>query len=650
MPSPFDTLFGFLSSQPFHMALAVTILAGAIYGFVSEKLPPDVTALLALLALLVTGVLTPLEAFSGFSHPATVSVAAVLVLSAGLQQTGALAFVARRLLAPIGRSEILLTIVLMVVIAGLSAFINNTAAVAVFIPVVLEVCRRTGNSPGRLLMPMAHAATFGGMCTLIGTSTNLISHEFARHAGLPGFSMFELGKVGLPMMIAGFAYILIVGRWFLPRGAANVTELPERPGHYAAELVIKNGSRWIGSAFQEHRIERDHELEVIDLLRDDRPITHEVPPPLFQAGDRLNVRGALARVLSLAKSAGLELHRPGAPYESVAVEQPAPVADVAGAEAVKDAPPAEEGPKLPRTGDAPKPARGNDAPVALPLAEVVVLPASGLIGRTLKDARFAERFDTTVLALHRPNQALSERPSETPLHAGDVLVVEGTHAAIGALAGTPGFLLSGAPLQTDERPEKLGIAILTLVGVVLSISLGLLPVVTAATAGCAVLMVTGCLKPREAYQAIDWSVIFLLAGSLALGVALEKTGLTAALAAGLAFLSGSTGPYVVVAGFLILSMLVSEFMSNSGTVALLGPVALSTSAQLGVNPMALLAAVTFGASASFAMPIGYQTSLMIYGPGGYRFKDFIRMGIPLDLLLAAIALWLIPQFWPLTPQ
>jgi di/tricarboxylate transporter len=664
MPSFYEAAFGFFAWQPVQMALAVTILAGALYGFISEKLPPDVTALLALLALLVTGVLTPLEAFSGFSHPATVSVAAVLVLSAGLQRTGALSFVARRVLAPLGSSEILLTVVMMAVIGGISAFINNTAAVAVFIPVVLEVCRRTGHSPGRLLMPMAHAATFGGMCTLIGTSTNLVAHEFARHAGLPGFTMFELGKVGLPMMLAGFAYILVVGRWFLPRGAVDPVALPGRPGQYAAELVVTGESRWVGGEFDERRIERDHEVDVVDLVRGETSITRMSPAPRLLPGDRLRVRGTLEHVLALATRARLAHHRPDAATAAVtqnagdaaagsgvaALASPAPPdhgafasgagQGSAGTPQTQAADRAAAAPAAAETGAADQP--------RLPLAEVVVLPGSPLLGRTLKEARFAERFDTTVLALHRPNQPLFDHPAQTPLHAGDVMLVEGTHAAIGALAGTHGFLLVGEAAPSEERPDKLGIALLTILGVVFTISLGILPVVTAATAGCAVLMVTGCLKPREAYQAIDWSIVFLLAGALALGLALEKTGLTALLAGSLAHMSGASGPFVVMAGFLLLSMLVSEFMSNSGTVALLAPIALSTAAQLGVNPMALLVAITFGASAAFAMPIGYQTSLMIYGPGGYRFKDFIRMGIPLDLLLAALALWLIPQIWPLT--
>ena len=279
---------------------------------------------------------------------------------------------------------------------------------------------------------------------------------------------------------------------------------------------------------------------------------------------------------------------------------------------------------------------------------MVVLTTSGLVGQTLKDARFAERYDAVVLALRRRGE-VSERPSETPLHAGDMLLVEGERSALRALAEARGFLVVGTPAHPEARPGRLVITVATLLAVVAVVTLGWLPIVTAATAGCAVLMLTGTLRPREAYRAIDLSLVFLLAGSLALGAALEKTGVTDVLAVWLTQLSTATGPFVIVACFFFVAVLLSELMSNSGTVALLGPVTVAVAAKMNVNPMSLLAAITFGSSAAFAMPIGYQTSLMIYGPGGYRFRDFLRMGIPLDLLLALLALWLIPVFWPLTP-
>lgn len=600
--------------------VTLLILAAAMYGFVSERLAPDVTALLALLALLLTGVLTPYEAFSGFSHPATISVAAVLVLSAGVERTGVLTYIARRLLTPIGNSELTLTVVIMVIISAISAFINNTAAVAVFIPVVIEVCRRTAASPSRVLMPMSHAATFGGMCTLVGTSTNLVAHEFALSHGLRGFSMFELGKVGLPMLLAGFAYMVFVGRRFLPRtqpGDVLAMQLGER---YLAELIVEPDSSWIGTEINAEHFERDFDVDLIRVLRAHQPLPISDPGVVFAPYDSLLVRGPLEHVLKLTSQNGLELHRPGILSHENETQQ----READGAETPDEKKEEDEHPQL---------------------AEVVVLTTSGLIGRTLKATRFAERYDAVVLGLRRRGE-VNDRPSIIPLHAGDMLLVEGKRDALQALAETRGFLVVGTPAHPEQRPGKLVITIMTLLAVVLVVSFGVLPIVTAATAGCAVLMLTGCLRPNEAYRAIDLSLVFILAGSLALGTALNKTGITTVLADWLAGVSATTGPFLVMAGFFVLAVVVSELMSNSGTVALLGPITIAVATKMGINPMSLLAAITFGASAAFAMPIGYQTSLMIYGPGGYRFKDFILMGIPLDLILALLALLLIPYFWP----
>lgn len=600
--------------------VTLLILAATMYGFVSERLAPDVTALLALLALLLTGVLTPYEAFSGFSHPATISVAAVLVLSAGVERTGALTYIARRLLTPFGSSELTLTVVIMVIIGAISAFINNTAAVAVFIPVVVEVCRRTAASPSRVLMPMSHAATFGGMCTLIGTSTNLVAHEFAISHGLRGFSMFELGKVGLPMLVAGFAYMLFVGRKFLPRTQPGDVLAMQLGEQYLAELIVEPDSSWIGTEISAKHFERDFDVDLIRVLRAGQSLAVANAGFVFAPFDSLLVRGPLEHVLKLTSQNGLELHRP----KILSPEDEAQAQEADQAEVPDEKKEDDEHPQL---------------------AEVVVLTTSGLVGRTLKAARFAERYDAVVLGLRRRGE-VNDRPSITPLHAGDMLLVEGKRDALQALAQTRGFLVVGTPAPPEQRPGKLVITIITLMAVVLIVSFGVLPIVTAATAGCAVLMLTGCLRPHEAYRAIDLSLVFILAGSLALGTALNKTGITTVLADWLAGVSATTGPFLVMAGFFILAVVVSELMSNSGTVALLGPITIAVAAKMGINPMSLLAAITFGSSAAFAMPIGYQTSLMIYGPGGYRFKDFIRMGIPLDLILAILALLLIPYFWP----
>lgn len=606
---------GYLGLDPGDVRLALTlaVLVAAVYLFVTEKLAPDLTALLALLALLLCGVLTPAQAFAGFSHPAVVSVAAVVVLSAGIERTGALAFVARRLLAPLGRSEWLLTLAVMLAIGALSAFLNNTAAVAIFIPVVLETCRRTGASPGRILMPMAFAATLGGMCTLMGTSTTLVVHEYARGQGLPGYTMFELARLGLPIAGAALVYLLVVGRFLLPRTRVTEDELA-RSDEYLSELVIPSGSSWIGTPVRARALARDHDLELLVISRGGQALDPERGDLTFAAGDGLRVRGRLADVLTLASRGGIELHRP------------------------RDAEPAP--PAATETSAARAPGT-----VTTRLAEIVVLPGNDLIGRTLKAARFAHVHDAVVVALRRRGRAFG-RPSTTPLRTGDVLVVEGANDALVRLSQAPGFLVVGTPTPPDVKHDKVLIAVATLVAVVSAVALGWMSIVAAATAGCALLVLTGCLSLRQAYEALDLSVVFLLAGAMAIGTALETTGAPGHLAALLSSFGGGTNPMLVVAGFYVAAVVLSEFMSNSGAATLLCPVAVTVAERLGFAPMSLLAAVTFGCSAAFAMPIGYQTSLMIYGPGGYRFRDFVRVGLGLDVLVGVIVLALIGGLWP----
>lgn len=589
-------------------AITTAVFVAAVWSFVTERIPPDLTAFLALLALLISGVLSPMEAFGGFSHPATVAVAAVVVLSAAIERTGALSFIARRVLEPLGRIEIVLTGALMLTIGSISAFLNNTAAVAVFIPVVLEVCRRTQASPGRLLMPMAHAATLGGMCTLIGTSTNLVAHEYAVSQGLAGFRMFELGQVALPCAVAGFVYMLFVGRWFLPKTQAAQVEDFRSGSAYVAELVIGMTSPWLGRAVDARLIARDHELELVELIRGGAALDLRTPKLRFEGGDRVLLRGKLDPILKLARTPGMDVHRPGSTLVP-------------------------EGP----------PERDGDSHV---IAEVVVLVNSGLLGRTIKESRFAETYDAVVLAIRR-RENLWDRPSTTPLLPGDVLVVEAPRESLRRLSNRPGFVVIGALPPMEKLGRGVVLPLLVLAGVVAVAALGLAPIVTSATAGCALLMLAGRLKPREAYQAIDLSIVFMLAGSLALGAALTKTGIAVAFASLLGGLAPSMNPWYILAAFFFVSMTLSEFVSNSGTVALLGPVALAVAKSMGIQPTPLLVAVTFGASAAFAMPIGYQTSLMIYGPGGYKMRDFLALGLALDIIIAAVALWLIPQYWPL---
>jgi di/tricarboxylate transporter len=535
-----------------------------------------------------------------------------LVLSAGIEKTGALSFLARRLLLPLGHSELLTTAAIMVSIGVLSAFINNTAAVAVFIPIVLEVCRRTSASPGRVLMPMSHAATIGGMCTLVGTSTNLVAHEYARNQGLQGFSMFELGQVGIPMVILGYAYMLFVGRLFLPRNKSTEMSATSRVESYLAELIVGEDSTWVGKAVDPTAFEREHDLDLLEVVRGDTRLKVSEANETYAPGDSLLVRGSLEPVLKLISQEHITVHQPDSETTEIDFRLP-----------VQQDPPRDE---------------------SLRMAEVVVLTPSGLVGRTLRDARFAETHDVIVVALKQRERTVG-RPTTISLHAGDILVVEGTADDLDELARSKGFLVVGDVKMPEQQTGKVLITLLTLVGVILSVSLGFVPIVTAAVAGCASLILFKCLRLREMYRAIDMSIVFLLAGSLALGAALEKTGVTTIIANAMIGMGSDVHPVMMIAVFLVAAIVISEFMSNSGTIPLLAPIAITVANKTGIEPMALIAAITFGSTAAFAMPIGYQTSLMIYGVGGYRVKDFVTMGIVLDLLLALLALLLIPYFW-----
>lgn len=600
--------------SPLHIGIVLATLVGAIYAFVRQKFSPDVTALLVLLVLVISGVLTPAEGFGGFSHPATVSVAAVLVLSASLERTGVFSLLARRVLARLGGSELLFGAVLILTVGGLSAFINNTAAVAIFLPIVLETCRRTGARPARFLLPLSFASMFGGMCTLIGTSTNIVVHEYARSVGLSGFGMFEFARVGLPLFGIGALYLLVVGRWLLPHGEP----LSEKRNHfglaeYIVDVYVEPASTWVGMRADPERFRRDHDLELIGIWRADAMLRRTPPWPKLMAGDRLRVHGHLEEVMALVTRQGLHL----APSGREVVPPLAPWS-------------------------------GKQTEEELVLAEVVLLPASPAVGHALETVRQRALYDATILGMRRAGREPKALAVGEILRAGDALLLQLPPSQLQALTRDPAVLVTSATAKPQARTGRLALSLVTLAAVVTTAAFGLLPIVTAASAGCLLLMATGALSPRQAYESINWQIIFMLAGVLALGTAMEKSGLAWLLAQALSFVGTHVEPWVALSMVYLLTVLLTEVMSNSATAVLLVPVALHTASQLGAPPEPFLMAVAMGASTAFASPVGYQTNLMVYGPGGYRFADFVRVGLPLDLLFWIAATLLIPRFWPLT--
>lgn len=584
------------------IALVLIIVLAAVVLFSTERFSVDVVALLILGTLLITGLVTPSEGISGFSNPATVTVAAMFVLSSGLNRTGALAALGQALIRH-GKNQTMLLLLVMAGVALVSPFINNTAAVAVFLPLVAGAAASRNISSSLLLIPLSFASQFGGVCTLIGTSTNLLVSSIAARAGVGAFGMFEFSKLGLIMVAAGVIYFLVAGRWLLPkRRAAQLTQAYSL-GEYIAELRAVAGSPLLGKTVSEAKLGEAYDITVLEILRGEHKIWFPLDEPLRE-GDVLLVRGAVKELFKLKNSVGLELQ----PEFKLQERQ------LAGEQ--------------------------------MELVEVLLAPQSRLTGRTLKNLDFHWRYKSLVLALHRRGSILREQLANVRLRAGDALLLLGPKAAIARLREDDSFLVLEPRRDVVLDRRKAPVA-LVIVGLVVALAaLNALPIVATALLGCGAMVVTGCLRAEDAYRAIEWKVVVLLAGVLPLGMALEKTGAAQMLADHALGAARDAGPVMVLAALYLLTATLTEFMSNNAAAVLLAPVAISTAAKLGLDPKPFLIAVTFAASTSFATPVGYQTNTMVYNAGGYRFSDFLKVGIPLNLIFCALAAYFIPRFWP----
>ena len=589
----------------FEIILVLVILAGAVACFATERLPVDLVALLVLSALFVSGILTPEQAISGFSNTATVTVAAMFVLSGGLARTGAVVLLGKQL-AAVGRLGFRAALIaLMVVIGVVSAFINNTAAVAIFLPIVLGMARDMGVSPSKLLIPLSFASMFGGVCTLIGTSTNILVSSIATQHGEPAFGMFELARLGLVMGAAGILYMLTAGVRIIPdRRAGGDLAQSYGMGDYLTEILVLPESPAVGRPLRESPLVRDLDLDVLEIHRDGRRMPAPGAQTVLDAGDLLRVRCDVQKIVRAEAQEGIVL-KSGLKW---------------------------------REGDL------QDASGAA-LLEAMIAPGSALEGRTLKETGFRQIYGGTALAIRHRGEVMRERLGTTRLQSGDVLLVEVRRDRVEALKRNSDFVIVSEVALDEPRREKLLVAAAIVAGVVATAALGLLPIVASAILGSVLLVLARCLTLDEAYQAIEWRVIFLLGGILPLGVALETTGAAALLSSLLVDTIGVWGPVALVAAFYLLTSLLTEAMSNNATAALLAPIAISAATSLDVDPRPFLVAVTFAASASFMTPVGYQTNTLIYGPGHYRFSDFLRVGTPLNLLFWLLATLLIPRFW-----
>ena len=580
--------------------IVLGILIGIVVLFVSEKYPLDIVAMLGLGVLLVLGLVTLEEGFSGFNNQATLTVAAMFVLSAGLQKTGATAAVGR-LMVRFSRNHYTALVVIMVIVTIMSAFVNNTAAVAVFIPLVTILANRRRISASRLLIPLSYASQFGGVCTLIGTSTNLLVSSISEEAGYGAFSMFEFTRLGLVLFVTGVAYFMLLGRWLLPDRQTPELAATYQLGEYVTELRIRHGSPLVGKSVLESRLGADHDITVLRV----RNAGEEGWAPLrrtLQSDDVLLVRGALPDLIRLRGTMGLRIN---ADFE------------------LRD-----------------ETLQSED----LRLIQALVGPGSRLIGRTLKETDFRSRYKALVLGMQRKGETINDKLSSVKLGLGDSLLIQAHETRIRDLRrGDDLIVLNEIPGSVLRQKAPLAIGILVVV--VGLAAFNVIPILVAAVLGCVALVMTRILRPEDVYRSINWQVIFLLAGVLPLGVAMHTSGAAGWLAEQTVRLVGDMGPVAVLAAFYLLTAILTETMSNAAAAVLLAPIAISTAEQIGVDPRPLMMAITFAASTGFSTPVGYQTNTMIYNPGGYRYTDFLRAGMPLNIIFWILAVFFIPRLW-----
>jgi di/tricarboxylate transporter len=583
------------------LEIAFVLFVGlcALALFVTEKLRVDVVALLVMVTFISTGVISPEQGISGFSNPATVTVAAMFVLAAGLQRTGALDFAAELVMRLAGDSTWRTAAVLMMSVAFLSGFINNTAAVAVFLPVTIELARRTGTSPSKLLIPLSFASLFGGVCTLIGTSTNVLVSTLSVQHGDKPLGMFEIAPLGIIMVMIGIFYMLLIGIRLLPdhRQPQSLEEEFDI-GPYLTEIRLRKDCASLGLSLLEAPLTRGLDVDVLEIQRDQTLIQHIDSHTRLQVEDLLRIRCSLETLNILRTLPGVEIHPLGG------------------------------------------------GPSNVHFLEAVVAPGSVLNGQTLKTIDFREKFKCTALALRRHGETLHTKLGDIALQTGDVLVLAETPESLLKLQKSRDFVVVSKVVMSRSRRHLALPSVLILALVVTTVAFEFLPVVVAAMLGCAGLLLVGCLTPDEVYESIDWSVVMMLGGMLTLGTAIHESAADQLLGDALLSVAGAFGPWFLLSTFYLMTSLLTEVLSNSATAVLLVPIAFSSAAGLGVDPRPFLIAITFAASASFMTPIGYQTNALVYGPGGYRFSDYLKVGTPLNLIFWIIASFLIPVFWP----
>ncbi|MFC1914859.1 SLC13 family permease [Chloroflexota bacterium] len=586
-----------------NIILTVVVLIATISLFISGKLRADLIAICTLIALVVLRLITPEQSLTGFANQATITIGAMFIVSMGLVRTGMVQWVAYHIDRLAGKGELQLMVVLCTLTAILSAFLVNTATVAIFIPVVIALTRSRKIPASRMLIPLSFASQFGGVCTIIGSSTNLLVNGIGITRGLRPFGFFEFAALGLVMVVVGIMYLLVTSRWLLPKRKGEDTQVDKyRLADYTAELQVLGNSPLIGKTWKEGGLSRKTKVDLSNLMRAGESV---VRPKITQIrpGDLLILKGHIEQIIELENKYDLELIK-----NAKFIEQE----------------------------------RSHE----LQLIEALIPPNSNLIGKTLQGANFFRRYKHPILAIQRRGKTLKDRLADIKLIGGDTLLLHGHKDDVLGLMNSANVIVTNDLSGFHFRKDKAITAVMVMLTIVVLSVFNITPIMVAAIIGAAGMVLTRCITIEETYNAIDWKIIFLLGGIIPLGIAIEQSGV-------LSFLSDNAlqtllgyGPVVLLAATYIVVALLTEGISNNAAAAIMAPIVIGLASSMNVDPRPFLVAVTFAASTSFATPIGYQTNTMVYSPGGYRFTDFSRIGVPLILIFWILAILLIPLIWP----
>ena len=585
------------------------LMAVVFMTMIVERLRSDVIAGCAMVFLMLGGILSPQELFQVFGNEAVVTVACMFVLSSALERTGVIARMGALIDPYVGRNDLSVSLFLLPLVAVLSAFINNTPVVLVFMPMVMAIAARQNIRPSKLLIPLSFASIFGGCCTLIGTSTNILVSSTAERMGERPFEMFDLTLVGSILAVVGMVYLWTFGRKILPERETLSTILQTTQNRqFFTEAIVVPGSSLIGQRLSDSPIASLPKARIIEVIRGDELIGVALNEIVFEAGDRVRMSTVLSSVMELKDLSGLEIQQQGGldGLEWVGTQKAA-------------------------------------------LVECVVSPRSSMMGKTIARVDLRRAFGVLVLAVHRHGVNLREKLQSTVLQYGDTLLLEGTETAIKRLRESRDLIVLGEQPHLLPLKHKQWLAGLSIVFMVVASVFTSMPIGALALSAAIFVILSGCLDMDEAYKAIDWRVIFLICGMLGIGLALEKTSGVGWLAENMIALFGyyQCPGFVIISGIILLTSVLTTFLSNNAVAVIMTPIAIEVAQFFEMNPAPFMVAVAMGASACFASPVGYQTNALVYGAGGYVFRDFIRVGLPLNLLIWLTASIAIPSIWGL---